>query len=57
MNLLSCHNCGVVLDANYLPFDHDFMRETGVDESKATWSKGEGYVPYVPCPVCKAKVF
>lgn len=56
MNLLSCHNCGVVLDADYLQFDHDFMLVTGVDESKAAWD-GEDYVPYVPCPVCEAIVF
>ena len=57
MNLISCDNCGVVLDADKLDFpvfdpydlrdvDHLFVW----DEDRREW------VPTVPCPVCEAKI-
>ena len=52
MNLLSCNNCGTVLDKNKLPFPLDIENEEGVDDNKAGWD-GEDFVAKVRCPVCK----
>lgn len=48
MNLLSCDNCGVILDANKLDFP---VIEDYVPHHQAEWD-GEKYVPVLPCPVC-----
>ena len=52
MNLISCDECGVVLDKDKLQFPCDIEGEGGaVDSDKAAWN-GEEYVPKVACPVC-----
>lgn len=59
MNLISCTNCGVVLDKDVLPFNDNFYTDDDVvDETLAVWDPigDEGFRPYVPCPVCKEKV-
>ena len=59
MNLISCSNCGVVLDKDVLPFNDNFYTDDDVvDDTLATWNTvtDEGFTPYVPCPVCKEKV-
>lgn len=57
MNLMSCENCGVVVDGDNLPFTQDFMNEDGVDDTKAVWSGVyDGFVPAVPCPVCGSMI-
>lgn len=58
MNLISCNNCGVVLDADNLRFPEDIWDEDGcVDTDLADWDHyTERYKAAVPCPVCKEKV-
>lgn len=60
MNLLSCENCGVVLDKDVLNFAEDFYikDEWGgwvVDHDLAAWD-GNTYVAKVPCPVCSVEI-
>lgn len=61
MNLISCENCGVVLDAKRLPFvtiDEAVNPEGGMDFTKCTWrSNRSNFVPTVPYPVCNHPVF
>ena len=58
MNLISCNNCGVVLDKDKLKFpDEDeveFQLQEGNDKV-AEWN-GDKYVALTPCPVCKEGV-
>ena len=60
MNIISCDNCGVLLDADRLSFPTDLYKEENgyiqADETKAVWGKEGGFVPFVPCPVCGSKV-
>ena len=51
MHLVSCDNCGVVIDLDKIgvPDPYDCPIE------KKVWD-GDGYVPAVECPVCKSKV-
>lgn len=52
MKLISCDNCGVMLDGDKLTFPWVIYKEDGsIDDSKAVWINRE-YVPCVPCPVC-----
>lgn len=54
MNLISCDHCGVVFDANKLPFADDPRNDDGdVDPEKAAWDpvKRE-FVPCVWCRIC-----
>lgn len=56
MNLISCDNCGVVLDVNKLDFPDDLILEPGItDMSKAIWI-GDKYVSYINCPVCRSSI-
>lgn len=57
MNLISCDNCGVVLDKSKVRFPCTFYTEDGVDELRGTWSSSQGkWVAYIHCPVCKEKI-
>ena len=52
MNLTSCDSCGVVLDADKLPFSDDFRKSDGsIDIDKAAWN-GDEFVSSVKCPCC-----
>lgn len=51
MNLVSCDNCGVVLDKGKLAFPSNIWAEDGVDTEKGAWD-GETWVAKVVCPVC-----
>ena len=52
MNLISCDNCGVVLDADKCIFPEDICFEDGsINEDLAIWN-GEDYVLKIKCPVC-----
>jgi hypothetical protein len=58
MNLISCDNCGVVLDVGKLDFPQglDPSHPPDVDELFA-WDKDRGeWVPTVHCPVCDEKI-
>lgn len=58
MNLISCNNCGVVLDKDNLNFPSDIYREDGsVILELAAWDGyKEKFVPKLPCPVCKEEI-
>ena len=58
MNLISCDNCGVVLDYKKLNFAEDiYGSDDEVDQSKAAWcSSRREFVPFVPCPVCESQI-
>lgn len=58
MNLISCENCAVVLDANKVGFPSEsrkYLDDGSVDENNFTWD-GDDYVPFVKCPVCNEKI-
>lgn len=57
-NLISCDNCAVVLDVDKLNFvdnKHYHKDDGSVNEEKVVLTAA-GYMPYVPCPVCKEQV-
>jgi len=58
MNLISCEECGVVLDGDQLLFPHDIYNDSGsIDETKGVWSRAnDDFVPYVRCPVCDNQI-
>jgi len=52
MNLVSCDNCGIVLDKDRIKFPETYDYNPGdVTGENAFWN-GEEYVPCIPCPVC-----
>lgn len=56
MNLISCDNCGVVLDKDKLKFPKDvYLEGDCLDLTKCAWD-GNDYVPCTPCPVCREPV-
>lgn len=54
MKLLSCDQCGVVLNQDIFDFDEDnFYEEDGsLKERVAIWNH-DHYVAALECPVCK----
>lgn len=45
MNLISCSNCGVVLDKDVLPFNDNFYTDDDVvDDMLATWNTDRRFV-------------
>ena len=58
MKLISCDNCGVMLDQDKLPFPYDIEDEKGnIDDDKAEWcNEDEEYLPKTKCPVCKGTI-
>ena len=60
MNLVSCENCGVVLDRDNLIFPiRPTIKEDGsLDDSNFIWDRhsDSGWIPAVPCPVCKGLI-
>ena len=52
MNLISCQNCGVVLNKGYLyfPDTHNHNTQELIKEN-VEWD-GEAYVAILPCPAC-----
>lgn len=55
IHLISCDNCGVVLDAEKLNFPLNICgADEEIDPTKAIWIKEvQSYAPVVPCPVCQ----
>lgn len=55
MNLISCDNCGVVVDDDKLPFADLYDMEYGdADSTRRMWdNESNSWLPTVPCPVCK----
>ena len=55
MDLISCDNCGTVVDGNKVTFiPVDELSEEQM-ETHAEWYERE-YVSCVPCPVCNEKI-
>ena len=52
MNLMSCDQCGVVLDKDKLTIPDIIEDDGGIDTDNAGWT-GDGYAPIITCPVCK----
>lgn len=52
MKLISCKNCGVLLDGDVVSFPHNFHHDDGsVNTEFGAWN-GEDYVAKIDCPVC-----
>lgn len=58
MHLISCKNCGIVLDGEILNFPKEIEKDDGsIDIEKASWnSLTQEFLPYVKCPVCKSPI-
>lgn len=62
IQLISCDNCGVVLDTSKLDFPENIHIRTpegwsDYDPAKSIYDKERGsYVPKVDCPVCQSPV-
>ena len=58
MNLISCDNCGTVIDVDKISFYDTIHDEDGVIiDSRAAWCHDRGeYVPCDPCPVCHSPI-
>jgi hypothetical protein len=60
MKLISCNNCGVVLDQDKLSFADDIYddQDSCVDPAKGEYDQDRGeYFAYISCPACKEPVF
>ena len=56
MKLISCENCGVILDGDRLLFPHEIHRSDGsINPDNAVWT-GDDYVAKVDCPVCETPI-
>lgn len=58
MKIISCDNCGVVLDADKLPFAPEsrmHLDDGSVDLDKFKWEGGD-FIAYCPCPVCTTDI-
>ena len=58
MKLISCCACASVFDQDKMDFcsEEDFyLRDGSIDPSKLEWD-GNDFLPYLPCPVCSAKI-
>lgn len=59
MNLISCNNCGVVLDKDKLIFPEDpYDEERGeyLDEFCEWSNKHDRFISITPCPICKSNI-
>lgn len=59
MKLISCNDCGVVLDQDKLHFASDIYDDDGsVDDNLAQYNPDtRTYEASVPCPVCNESIF
>ncbi len=55
MKLLSCNECGIIVDADKLYFPHDLYTNDGGLIDDCEWD-GDDYIATVPCPVCTSKI-
>jgi hypothetical protein len=54
MNLISCDNCGTVLDKDKLPFKKLNIGDC-FDDKNSMWD-GRDWVATVPCPCCEERI-
>lgn len=53
MNLISCDNCGAVLDLDKTPMPTFIYEDGCVDQALGLYSsEHRAWVPYIKCPVC-----
>ena len=56
MNIISCENCGILIDTGrlFFPPESRLVKDDGeIDEALAVWDDNEAnFVPYLLCPVC-----
>lgn len=59
MKLISCDECGTVLDGDKLEWPEEIYNYDGsINPRVAKWSdKHKDWAPLVDCPVCKSAVF
>lgn len=55
VHLISCDECGVVLDLDKLTVPNIFLEDGCIDTNVAMWD-GEHHAPTVQCPVCNSKI-
>lgn len=59
MNLISCDNCGIVIDKEKIPepdmWQEDIYGEEEINANRAVWD-GNDYIPIFPCPLCKEPI-
>jgi uncharacterized protein with PIN domain len=55
MNLISCENCGVVLEARRLKFPESAFDSDDELVEQAVWT-GERFTTSAPCPVCNERI-
>ena len=62
MRLITCENCGIVLNANFLSFpakNEIYNDEGSIDTEKAVYYETiyySNFVPKVDCPVCNSPI-
>lgn len=59
MELISCDNCGAVLDKKKLNFPTEYKAfDDSLDLGKADYNReNERYEPFIWCPVCNGRIF
>jgi hypothetical protein len=56
MNLVSCDNCGTVVDADKNQFPTDLVDGDGcINDENAAWN-GDDFVPIIKCPSCNDSI-
>lgn len=55
MRLISCDNCGIVLDDDKVKWPEMWDDEGEFIEGSGQWD-GDRFVPVMPCPVCKEEI-
>jgi len=55
MNLISCENCGVVLDLSRIEKPDIEDEDGGVNRDVAAWVCGD-FVPTIVCPCCQGSI-
>ena len=56
MNIVSCDNCGIVIDIDKLNLDDDFYYTDYGINTDYTIHVGMEFYKCVRCPVCKEKI-
>lgn len=59
MKLMSCDNCGVILDLDKIKFPTELEDKDGaIDPTKADYDQKRGqFFAYINCPVCNEQIF
>ena len=55
MNLISCENCGVVLDLSRIEMPEIEDEDWVVNRDVAAWVNRD-YVPTIMCPCCQSRI-